>query len=625
MNGEMNIVINEEFKTQLITGILSSPIIYIPHYHYNYVDTTLSVIFPSKTTNGEINGDRMSLGLCRDTVFEYDVNRGQLDFESKRRIAISTPLPLAAVLNNLLTRNEKDSDSPVVLNDCKILLLKNVGQLLNNDYSIQLLLQTFAEKYERREYDERTTIIIVDPMPVSLLPNALSDIITVISVPLPKLNDIQSMICDIEISDQYESTPGKKMGIRDDLCRNLQGLHYYEIEQVLRSILILSNGKLTERSIQYALEEKKQIVKKSGIIEVVDTDVSFDNIGGLDILKEDLRKVSIVYKNLSDVARYGIPLPKGVLIMGMPGCGKSLIAKAIAHEFGVSLLRLDISKLMGQYVGQSEENLRRALATAEAAHPCVLWIDEIEKAFHGANSTNGGDNDMLVMRMMGYFLTWMQERKTAVYIVATANDVMRPEFMRKGRFDEVYYVDFPNKEDAKEIFEKHLAQYRTMGLFRFDGFDINSINKVVKLMDGFAGSEIASIVCSVMSNKFNQLLEQRNKREQDLKEVIAKGLSNNNESIRNAVFVTFQDFESVIIDNKESVMSKQDNPAIEGIRKLKSQYKFKSASSNTSRDDKISKLREKERRLLSELEEYEISERIEMKEKALDEYKKRKK
>lgn len=138
-------------------------------------------------------------------------------------------------------------------------------------------------------------------------------------------------------------------------------------------------------------------------------------------------------------------MPKGILILGMPGCGKSMIAKSIANAFNVSLLRLDVNRLMGQYVGQSESNLRRALQTAEAAHPCVLWIDEIEKAFAG---NEGGHND-IVIRLMGHFLTWMQERKTAVYIVATANDVMRPELMRK--VDSMKYIlwIFPIKRKQK--------------------------------------------------------------------------------------------------------------------------------------------------------------------------------
>lgn len=610
--------IDESFKNQLLTAILSAPIVYIPHYHYNYVDNVIASLLQDSAETKECN----ILGLNNNAVYEFDLQRGSVNFNTKQKLKTDLAASEIEALYQLFDLIIKQST--VEIEEKRIFIFKNISSIIIEDAQFQLLLQFFAELYERGGINSLMTIIIVDPMSVSLLPSALSGIITVVEVPLPKMDDIQKIVFDIEVSDQYESTPGKKKGIQEDLCRNLQGLQYYEIEQVLRSAILRSNGKLTERSIQYVLEEKRQIVKKTGIIEVIDTDVSFDSIGGLDVLKEDLKKVAVFFKNLSDVSKYKMPLPKGILIMGMPGCGKSLIAKSIAFEFGVSLLRLDISKLMGQYVGQSEENLRRALATAEAAHPCVLWIDEIEKAFHGANSSNSNDNDMLVMRMMGFFLTWMQERTTAVYIVATANDVMRPEFMRKGRFDEVYYVDFPQEEDICSIFEKHLEPYRKLNLFRFDEFDEKSFSKVAKLMDGFAGSEIASVVNTVMSDKFNILLCLRNDREQELQDMIHSGHTDNQKDIIKAVLVSSDDFETVIKGMHDSVMSRQNNPAIEGIRMLRNQYKFKNASRNVDKDDEISKLREKERVLTHELEEFEIRDRIEKLEISLEDYKKKK-
>ena len=231
------------------------------------------------------------------------------------------------------------------------------------------------------------------------------------------------------------------------------------------------------------MEEKKQIVKKSGIVEVVDANVQFSEVGGLDVIKEQLEVKREIFQNLNLASECNLPLPKGILIIGMPGCGKSMIAKSVANLFDMSLLRLDINRLMGQYVGQSEANLRKALETAEAAHPCVLWIDEIEKAFAGSNN-GGNNNDMLVMRLMGHFLTWMQERKTPVYIVATANDVMRPEFMRKGRFDEVYFVDFPNAAERKDIFEKKISHYKKSKSGIFDFSQLKSYERIVEQMVG---------------------------------------------------------------------------------------------------------------------------------------------
>ena len=303
-------------------------------------------------------------------------------------------------------------------------------------------------------------------------------------------------------------------------------------------------------------------------------------MGGLQRLQEDLKVKSRIFSNLGDAVKYNIPIPKGILIIGMPGCGKSMIAQATANKFGVSLLRLDVSRLMGKYVGESEANLRMALATAEAAHPCVLWIDEIEKAFAGSNNSNG-DNDMLVMRMMGHFLTWMQERKTPVYIVATANDVMRPEFMRKGRFDEVYYVNFPEEAERAEILRKKIAKrYSTQKDSLFDFSDVGDCTSVVKSMygeyGGFSGSEIECVLNMVVEDKFSQYL-------------VSKEESRDEEFKPSTIKITKRDFEVAVEKIKGSVMSNQkgkkinqdeltrEKTSIERIRDMQSIYNFVNA------------------------------------------------
>ena len=197
-----------------------------------------------------------------------------------------------------------------------------------------------------------------------------------------------------------------------------------------------------------------------------------------------------IFHNLSEALKYGVSMPKGVFLVGMPGCGKSLCAKAAASIFEVPLLKLDMGSMMGKYVGQSEENLRKAIKIAEAAAPCILWIDEIEKAFSGV----GGQNDAVLTRMFGNFLFWMQEKKSSVYVVATANNAesLPPELKRKGRFDEIFCVNLPTKEERKKIFDVHLNKLK--GKTCIDSNSSFDYEKLSEATSGFNGADIESVV-----------------------------------------------------------------------------------------------------------------------------------
>lgn len=560
--------INPKFRTQMITGILSSPLLYIPHYHYSYIDKVLMEIFPE---NEELNS---IIGLTRKTIMEVTIDGDVIDFQTKKEYRKRN---VAELLDEIISYNDTKLNDFDFEDDQLVFLIKNSAEILKN-ITIQRKLQTIAAKYERDEYPRELTIIMVSPQPVESLPYEIEKLITVIDIPNPTEKEIENYIEEnIPVSEQFEIQSSELV---TDFTRTLQGLQQYEIEQIVRSTRVRTGDRLTEKTISYALEEKKSIVKKSGIIEVVDSNISFDQVGGLQTLQKDLKQKATLFRHLNEISKVKLPLPKGVLIIGMPGCGKSLIAKSIANEFGVSLLRLDINRLMGQYVGQSEANLRRALSTAEAAHPCVLWIDEIEKAFAGASGGGNSSND-IVMRLMGHFLTWMQERKTAVYIVATANDVMRPEFMRKGRFDEVYFVDFPTLPERIDILNKKIEHYQQdtyqQGIFNLEDIDTKVREELAKLMasdnepnekssysKGFSGSEIESVVNSVMEQKFTQYLLQ----DKDHKE---------------SVKLVKQDFVDEINKIKSSVMSNQkgkkgEPTSVERIRSLQDVYKFRSAS-----------------------------------------------
>ncbi|MDE6436946.1 MAG: AAA family ATPase, partial [Muribaculaceae bacterium] len=251
-----------------------------------------------------------------------------------------------------------------------------------------------------------------------------------------------------------------------------------------------SNGTLTSDDRNMILQQKKQMVKNSGVIELVDAPGTIDEIGGMTALKEFLKRKAAIYQRLSEARQRNLAIPKGVFIVGMPGCGKSLCAKAAASLFKCPLLKLDMGSMMGKYVGESEANLRKAIKIAEAAAPCIVWIDEIEKAFSGV----GGNNDIMT-RMFGYFLSWMQDKSSAVYVIATANnaDALPPELKRKGRFDEIFCVNLPDRTERRAIFEVHLKK---KGLHTAPAAALDGVTS------GFNGADIESVVNEALEESF---------------------------------------------------------------------------------------------------------------------------
>jgi SpoVK/Ycf46/Vps4 family AAA+-type ATPase len=277
------------------------------------------------------------------------------------------------------------------------------------------------------------------------------------------------------------------------LLTALRGLTLLEAEKVLTKAMV-EDRRLTADDIVHVIDAKKQIVEREGVLEYYPAEQSLAEVAGLAGLKEWLRKRRNILSDPVRAAEFGLSFPRGVLLIGVPGCGKSLCARAVATEWGLPLLRLDTGSLYNKFIGETENNFRRAMRTAERLAPCVLFIDELEKAFAAGGSADGG----VSMRVLGTFLSWLQDRKPDVFVVATANDVSRlpPEFLRKGRFDETFFVDLPDADTRTEILRIHLKRRgQDPNAFRLD--------LVTTATHTFSGAEVEQVIVSALYTAFN--------------------------------------------------------------------------------------------------------------------------
>lgn len=333
---------------------------------------------------------------------------------------------------------------------------------------------------------------IILSSPNKFIPEELSKELPVIEVELPDRDTI-AVIADSVVKQYDEYCIESK--ITSKLLESALGLTVMEARLAFAKAII-QNRKLTEEEIPLIISEKEQIIKKSGLLEYFHPTEYLSSVGGLKNLKDWIHKRGNAY---SDSAReYGLNTPRGVLLLGIPGCGKSLTAKAIANEWKFPLLRFDLGKVFGGIVGESERNIRYALDVAKTISPCVLWIDEIEKGLSGSQSsgrTDGGTS----ARVFGTFLTWMQEKKEPVFVVATANDIssLPPELLRKGRFDEIFFVDLPSARERENIFEIHLENKKRNSSSL--GLDMKTL---VRKTEGFSGAEIEEVVNEALFNAY---------------------------------------------------------------------------------------------------------------------------
>ncbi|MEA5534045.1 AAA family ATPase [Crocosphaera sp. XPORK-15E] len=364
-----------------------------------------------------------------------------------------------------------------------IFILRDFQRFLE-DVSISRKLRNLARSLK----SQPKNIIIVSPQVE--IPPELTEVFTVVDFPLPTTTEIK-----VEIQRLLGST-GQSLSdtLLDELVRASQGLSLERIRRVLTRC-IASHGRIEPEDVELILEEKRQSIRQTQILDFYPATEQISDIGGLDNLKDWLLRRGGAF---SEKARaYGLPHPRGLLLVGIQGTGKSLTAKAISHHWHLPLLRLDVGRLFGGLVGESESRTRQMISLAEALAPCVLWIDEIDKGFAGVDGKGDGGT---TSRVFGTFITWLAEKKSPVFVVATANNIkaLPPEMLRKGRFDEIFFVGLPTQEEREAIFNVHLSRLRPHNLKNYE------IKRLAYETPDFSGAEIEQTLIEAMHLGFSQ-------------------------------------------------------------------------------------------------------------------------
>lgn len=363
----------------------------------------------------------------------------------------------------------------------------DLEQELNDSAILSLIKDT------SNELAKNTSSIVITGNNLTL-PNTLKPISAYFKIPEPDIKEYE-LLLDRVVRDLYARIPVSvrlSEADRQKLLNNLKGFTLTEAEKLVTK-LIIEDGALSSEDVSKIIDAKKEIISRDGVLEYYPAEQSLQDIADLKTLKSWLNKRKEIIINPQKAAAFGLSFPKGVLLLGVPGCGKSLCAKAVAKEWGLPLLKMDPSNLYNKYIGESEKNFKRAISAAEKMAPVILWIDEIEKAF--ANSDQDGGTST---RIFGTFLSWLQDRKGDVFIVATANDITKlpPEFLRKGRFDEIFFVDLPDAETRNAIFEIHLKK-RNKNPDKFD------LALLVEQTKEFSGAEIEQVIVSSLYTAFS--------------------------------------------------------------------------------------------------------------------------
>jgi SpoVK/Ycf46/Vps4 family AAA+-type ATPase len=440
-----------------------------------YIDAGFPILYLNTFEEDKVDEIITSIRLGKD-ICEWNETNGLIDCETK------TPR-----FEDFSLEQTLDYFKVPQMLDRQILLLKDVTAYLE-DPKIVSKIKGLARIINQ---GADATIIIVSNT-VSI-PKELEKYIAILEMDYLQTEEIKQIIQEFIIENGLSSV---KESLVDEFAVALKGLTEFEINNML-ALSYADDGSLTKKDLRLVFEQKQQMIKKAGILEMIPLKETIDDIGGLENLKEWFIRKAKVFKNMDKAKQYGVDIPKGVLIAGVPGCGKSLNAKAAANLFEVPLLRMDMGRLMGKYVGESEANMRKAIALAEAISPCVLWIDELEKAFAGIGGVGGTAE--VTTRLFGNFLTWMQEKNSPTFVVATANDITKlpPELLRKGRFDEIFYVGLPNQKEREKILQIHINKRRPQDLKKIKLLELE------EKTEGFSGADIEGVIKDAIEAAFS--------------------------------------------------------------------------------------------------------------------------
>lgn len=444
---------NEEFQLLLRACY---PLIYIP---------------TSEEERAENSITSVAQKLGNRNIYLWDFVEGYQNNPNHQGLGKRNPLQALELLDKLPS------------NAGGIFILRDFHRFLE-DISVSRKLRNLA----RRLKSEPKNIVIISSEVT--IPKELTEVFTIIDFPLPSSQELK-----IEIQRLIGST-GQILSetFLNELVRSAQGLSLERVRRVLTRA-IASHGKIETEDVELILEEKRQSIRQTQILDFYPATEQISDIGGLDNLKDWLLRRGGAF---SDQARaYGLPHPRGLLLVGIQGTGKSLTAKAIAHHWHLPLLRLDVGRLFGGLVGESESRTRQMINLAEALSPCILWIDEIDKAFSGIE---GKGDSGTTSRVFGTFITWLGEKKSPVFVVATANNIqtLPPEMLRKGRFDEIFFVGLPSQEEREAIFNVHLSRLRPHNLKNYD------IKRLAYETPDFSGAEIEQTLIEAMHIGFSQ-------------------------------------------------------------------------------------------------------------------------